>query len=64
MGVLSNVLLIIGILALIEGGIISLFPDWSMKLMKSMVKSAKKLRRVGIIEIIVALVLILIGMNI
>jgi uncharacterized protein YjeT (DUF2065 family) len=64
MGVLSNVLLIIGILALIEGGIISLFPDWSMKLMKSMVKSAKKLRQIGIIEIIIALVLILIGMNI
>ena len=64
MGVWNNILLILGILVLIEGIIVTLFPDWSMKFVKSISKSAKKLRQIGFIEIIVALILILIGMNI
>ena len=64
MGVENIVLLIIGILMLIESLVVLIFPKWSISIMKGMVKSAKSLRRVGIIEVIVAFVLILIGMNI
>ena len=64
MGVLSTVLLVLGILALIEGIIVLLFPGWTKKTGMSMLKSVKKVRQLGIIEIIVAIVLILIGMNI
>ena len=64
MGVLSSVLLILGILILIEGIIIIAFPRWSMKSGRSMFKNKKNLRKLGIIEIIAAIVLILIGMNI
>jgi len=64
MGVLSSVLLILGILALIEGLIVLLFPDWTRKVGRSMFKNKKNLRQIGIIEIIAAIILILIGMNI
>jgi uncharacterized protein YjeT (DUF2065 family) len=64
MGVLGQVLLIIGILVLLEGLVVILFPKWAMKLGRSFLKNPKKLRDAGIVEIIVAIILILIGMNI
>ena len=64
MGVLSSVFLILGILTLIEGLIVIIFPDWTRKVGRRMFKNKKNLRQIGIIEIIIAIVLILIGMNI
>lgn len=64
MGVFNTAILIIGLLALIEGIIVVIFPNWSRKVGQKMFKNKKNLRKAGFIEIIVALVLILIGMNI
>lgn len=59
----GNVLLILGILALIEGLIVLIFPGWSINIGKKWLKP-KFLRKAGWIELIVAIILILIGMNI
>ena len=63
MGVFAGVLFVLGILILIEGIIVIAFPRWSMKSGRSMFKNKKNLRKLGIIEIVVAIILILIGMN-
>ena len=64
MGVFASVLFVLGILILIEGLIIIAFPNWSMKSGRRMFKNKQNIKKFGIIEIIVAIVLILIGMNI
>jgi len=64
MGVVGIVILILGILILIEGLIVVIFPNWAKKVGRNMLKSKKKLKKAGIIEIIVAIILILIGINV
>ena len=63
MGVWGSVLLILGILALIEGLMILIFPKWTISLVKKWSKP-KFLKKAGWIEVVVAIILILIGMNI
>jgi len=63
MAVWGNVLLILGILALIEGLTVLLFPKWTIGIVKKWSRP-KFLKKAGWIEVIVAIVLILIGMNI
>lgn len=61
----ANVIfMILGLVALLDSLVVLLFPNWAMKTMKSWMKSNKSLRRVGTIELIIALIIILIGMNI
>ena len=63
MTVWGSVLLILGILALIEGLMILIFPKWTISLVKKWSKP-KFLKKAGWIEVSVAIILILIGMNI
>jgi len=64
MSVLTIVLLVVGILALIEGGMVVLFPKVSLKLFRKFVKSAERnLRAWGVAEIIIALGLIVLGLS-
>jgi len=62
--VLNIVLLTIGILLLIESIIVLLFPNWIIKTRRVLVKNMKNVKKAGIAELIIALILILIGMNI
>ena len=63
MAVWGSVLLILGILALIEGLMILIFPKWTINLTRKWLKP-KFLKKAGWIEVLIAIVLILIGMNI
>jgi len=62
--VLHIVFLTIGILLLIESLIVLLFPNWTTKTKRVLAKNVKTVKKAGIVELIVALILILIGMNI
>jgi len=62
--VLHIVFLTIGILLLIESIIVLLFPNWTTKTRRVLVKNMKNVKKAGIIELIIAIILILIGMNI
>ena len=64
MGVLATVLLVLGILMLIEGAVVILFTKWSLKVSRKMVKFIEKnLKAWGIIEIIIAIILIILGLR-
>lgn len=58
------VMLILGVVALIESLIILLFPDKSINLGRKWLKSPKIFKKIGLIELIIAIILLLIGMNI
>ena len=62
--VLNIVLLTLGIAALIESVVALIFPNWTIKIGKALLKNMKSVKKVGVIELIVAIILILIGMNI
>ena len=64
MGIVTIVLWVIGILALIQGVIAAFYPRQTKKFWQNLYRSIKKVRNVGIIEIIIAIVLILIAINI
>ncbi len=64
MGALSTVLIIIGILALLESLIVLLFPNWSIRIGRRWIKNKKNVKKAGLVELIVAIILILIGMNV
>lgn len=65
MGALSIFLLILGILMLIESLIGLIFHKWSFRTFKKFTKSMEKhLKAWSVGELIVAIILILIGMNI
>ncbi len=57
------VLLIVGIIALLESLIILFFPHWSINLGKKAFKNQKTLKKIAITELIIAIILLLIGMN-
>lgn len=64
MGVLSIVLLVIGILALIEGSMVVFFPNYSLKFFRRFSKHVEKnIRFWGITEIIIAIILIVLGLR-
>lgn len=60
---INTVFITIGILFLIEGIIIALFPKQIQKAGKSLLKNIHLLKKTGIVEIIIALALIIIGIN-
>jgi len=62
--VLNIVFLTIGIFLLIESIIVLLFPNWTTKTKRVLVKNMKNVKKAGIVELIIGLVLFLIGMNI
>jgi len=62
--VLHIVFLTIGILLLIESIIVLLFPNWTTKIRRVLVKNIKNVKKAGVIELVIAIILILIGMNI
>jgi len=62
--VLNIVFLSIGILLLLESIIVLFFPKWTIKTKRMLVKNAKNVKKAGTLELIVAIILILIGMNI
>jgi len=54
----------LGILLLIESLIVLFFPNWATKTKRVLAKNVKTVKKAGIVELIVAIILILIGMNI
>ena len=62
--VLNIVLMTLGILALIESLLVLFFPKLALKTGKVLVKNLKNVKKAGVIGLIVAIILILIGMNI
>ena len=62
MEIISVVFLTMGCLILIEGLIIALFPKSLKKIGQGMLKNTKKIRRIGITEVIIALVFIALGL--
>ncbi len=62
MSLFSSILIVIGLLALIESLAVFIFPKLSTSVAKLM-KDKSKARKAATIEIIVAIILILIGIN-
>ncbi len=63
MGVWSIVLIVVGILALIEGTISIFFTKFSLKFFRRFSKSVEKnIKTWGILEIIIAIILIILGL--
>ena len=61
----ANIILIgIGILALSEGITVALFPKFTKRITTKLIKNTKTLRIAGIIEIILAIIIIFIGIGI
>ena len=58
------ILTTIGLLAFIESIIVLLFPNFTKKVHQSMYKNSKTLRKAGLLELLIAIIFILIGMNI
>lgn len=56
--------MIIGLIALIDSLFVLIFPKWCLKTTRKWAKSQKSLKRVAIFELLIALILLLIGMNI
>jgi len=54
----------LGIAALIESLIVLFFPKWCIRTGKRVLKNMKNVKKASVIELIVAIILILIGMNI
>jgi len=63
MDIIDAVFLTIGFLVLAEGLIISLFPKLVKKVGQDVLKNPKKLRKMGIIEIILAIIFIVLGLS-
>lgn len=59
----GTVFSIIGVIALVEALIILIFPKWTINIGKKWLKP-KALKKIGWIELIIAIIVILIGMNI
>lgn len=57
----GTIFVTVGLLSLIEGIFILLFPDWTKNTITSLMKNSKIMKRVGMIEIIIAVVLLIIG---
>ena len=62
--VANIVLITLGIVALVESLLVLFFPKAMIKIGRSWMKNIKAVRKAGVIELIVAIILILIGMNI
>jgi hypothetical protein len=61
--VLNIILTVIGLLMLIESVIALFFPKWIIKFGKSLLKNAKTVKKIAWIELIVAIFIIILGMN-
>lgn len=59
MGTLYNVLVVIGVIALVKGVIILLFPEGIMGIAKHFTKNKQRIRNAALIEVILAIVLFL-----
>jgi len=62
MGDLSTVFITIGFIALLEGILFFAFPDYSKKLFTKLTDNTKKIRKIGFIEIIVAISLLILSL--
>lgn len=60
----SAILTALGILALIDSLIVLIFPGWALGFVKKISKNKKALKKVAWIELLIAIVLILIGINV
>jgi uncharacterized protein YjeT (DUF2065 family) len=64
MGILNIVLMTLGLIGLAEGMVVVLFPKWTVNIGRLIIKDKAKLRKAGIIELIAAIAIILIAINI
>ena len=59
---LSTISFTIGLIALIESIIILIFPNWTKKTIESLLKTRKDIKKLGLIEIILAMILLIISL--
>ncbi len=64
MGTVNSVLMIVGLLFLIESCLVFFFPKKTMSVVKALLKDSTKAKKAGFIELLVAIALILIAINI
>jgi len=60
----DTIFLVVGILALVDSMIVFSFPNWSFKFVKKFVKNKKNLKKIAWTELILAIILIILGINI
>ena len=60
---LNIILMVLGLIALVESLVVLFFPKWTINIGKMIIKDKSKLRKAGIVELIVAIILILIAIN-
>ena len=59
---LSTISFTIGFIALIESIILIIFPNWTKKTIESLLKTRKDIKKLGLIEIILAMILLIISL--
>ena len=64
MSTASIVLIILGILFLIESLVALFFTDWTIKFGRKMMNNKKVVKKLALSELIIAVILLLVGMNI
>ena len=57
----GTVFVTVGVLALLKGIIVLLRPNWAKKIVTSLMETPKLMRRLGMTEIVIAIVLLIIG---
>ena len=57
----GTVFVTVGVLALIEGIIVLLWPNWAKKIVTSLMETPRLMRKLGMTEIVIAIVLLILG---
>ena len=57
----GTVFVTVGVLALLEGIMVLLWPDWTKKIVTSLMETPKLMRKLGMAEIVIAIVLLILG---
>ena len=57
----GTVFVTVGMLALLEGIIVLLWPNWAKKIVTSLMETPKLMRKLGMTEIVIAIVLLILG---
>jgi uncharacterized protein YjeT (DUF2065 family) len=60
--VLSLIFYILGILVILEGLFVALFPKKTKKIVLSLIKTEKATKKLGIIELVIGIILLIVGL--
>lgn len=63
MSLLSTIILVIGFAGLLEGIFVSISPKLALHIIRLFIRNKDNVKKAGIIELIIAIILIIIGIN-